>query len=437
MKPSHTRLTCRAHNRFSPSLVLWQHFIGTNRPFLHHHRLASTASEGTQDGSLQISSAADAPSQLGADDTQQHSPQGQMMPLRIRKTKGRKVASTWHDTKVKASIHKNLQADHAASMETQTEPDRLLALARAAFDDAQDYAGVVVQPIQTIAGYTEKNLPWNLQANERTMPGIDRLAIEIERFYGYAKPTYAEALARRHVIEQVRDHVQQVLPDHVIEVFGSERTGLAGASSDIDLRLVPKHTLEEPQAAKILPTPGQRFQALKNLHKLEYRGFSRNSQYALVHLRHARYPLISLQDRQSGLDVQVVLSNDTFLSRELMKGYMEQYPYLRELYFVVKAMFDVRGLSDVFKGGFGSYTIFMMVVASIRHSPHPRRDAAGGLINFLKFYRSFDTKKLGISIEPVALLDKKEEAVLTDKVRAKIQVHIIPNQKTGQGDRCC
>lgn len=105
-----------------------------------------------------------------------------------------------------------------------------------------------------------------------------------------------------------------------------------------------------------------------------------------------------------------------------MKGYMAQYPYLCQLYFVVKTMFDVRGLSDVFRGGFGSYSLFMMIVASIRHNPHPRKDAAGGLINFLKFYRSFRTEKLGISIEPVWLFDKSDQPVITDTVKHKLEV---------------
>jgi non-canonical poly(A) RNA polymerase PAPD5/7 len=251
-----------------------------------------------------------------------------------------------------------------------------------------------------------------------------RLAIEIDEFCAYAQPSYYETIARRHVVEQVRDHARRILPDYVLETFGSQRTGLALATSDLDFRLFKKENLESPAQAKLLPTPTERFEAREQLKKLYWsiKSEPKHTAYLLPVIRNARYPLLSLQDRQSGLDIQVVLCNDTSLSMEIMEGYMEQYPYLRQLYFVVKTMFDVRGLTDVFRGGFGSYTLFMMVVASIRHRPHARNNAAGGLINFLKFYRSFDTTKKGLSIEPVWMFDKGEQAVLSGKTKAMLNV---------------
>jgi non-canonical poly(A) RNA polymerase PAPD5/7 len=105
----------------------------------------------------------------------------------------------------------------------------------------------------------------------------------------------------------------------------------------------------------------------------------------------------------------------------MIERYTTQYPYLRSLYSVVKTMLDVRGLTDVFRGGFGSYTLFMMIVASIRHKTPPRNDAAGGLLNFMRFYRGFDTSEKGLSIEPVCTFDKKTEPVLTDTAKHQLE----------------
>jgi non-canonical poly(A) RNA polymerase PAPD5/7 len=249
-----------------------------------------------------------------------------------------------------------------------------------------------------------------------------RLNIEIERFYNYTKPSRFETIARKHLIEQVREHVRKGLRDYVVEVFGSERTGIALATSDIDFRLLRQSTMESPEKAKLPPTPNERKQASHALYQLLHHLNTRHKNlYMLTALRHARYPLISAQDQQSGLDIQIVLSNDTSVSRVIMQGYMEEYPYLCQLYYVVKTIFDVRGLSDVFRGGFGSYSLFMMLVASLKHAPHPRKDAAGGLINFLKFWRDFDTRKQGISIEPALLFDKAEEQIATDTVKQKLR----------------
>jgi len=109
-----------------------------------------------------------------------------------------------------------------------------------------------------------------------------------------------------------------------------------------------------------------------------------------------------------------------------MQEYMEKIPYLRELYWVVKTMFDTRGLSDVFRGGFGSYSLFMMVVASIKHAPKPPRDSARALLHFLDFWGNFDTTKHGVSIEPAHLFDKAKHPVLTDTQRARLQVCTHP-----------
>jgi non-canonical poly(A) RNA polymerase PAPD5/7 len=251
---------------------------------------------------------------------------------------------------------------------------------------------------------------------------VVRLAVEIDRFYQFSQPNYYEVLARRHLIEQVQQHIRRTLPNHNTEVFGSERTGLALASSDIDIRLIPKGQPRNPALARKPPGQKDRMKALQRLRKLYWNNLSQQKAYLNPQLQYARYPLISLQDRQSGLDVQIVLSNDTSLSIQMMKDYMEQYPYLRQLYSVVTTIFAVRGLNDVYRGGFGSYTLFMMIVASIRHNPHPRNDAAGGLINFLKFYRDFDTTEKGLSIEPVWQFDKGDPAVMTLETKRKLTV---------------
>jgi hypothetical protein len=253
-----------------------------------------------------------------------------------------------------------------------------------------------------------------------------RLAIEIERFHDFARPNEIEALARATIINQVRQDVQATLPNHDVEVFGSERTGLAMATSDIDFRLLKKDQIGESALSGIPPEPKKRIQGLKALQNLQNNGFARHKLYPISMLRYARYPLISLQDRHSGLDLQVVLSNDTSLSRKFIQGYIEQYPYLRAVYFVVKTTFDIRGLSDVFRGGFGSYTLFMMLVASIQQKPHSRNDAAGCLINFLGFYHDFNTTLHGLSVNPPAVFDKADTAIMPGKVKSKLKVSTSP-----------
>lgn len=426
MKPPHTRLTCRAHNRFSPSLVLWQHFIGTDRPFLPHHQpFSSTVAESTHDGADSANAVPIAPETGGLVQPEVELKQGKDVQSKTPKLSIRKMTTTkgiWHPKKAEASGAKTVQKLYDDRKASLKEPEKLLATTRKAFAESRDYVGVVVQPMVSPIPCRENSLPWCLPKEEMTISGMDRLGVEIDRFCQFTTPDYHERLARSHLIQQVQDHVREILPRHGLEVFGSERTGLALATSDIDFRLLLPERSADAALAKLPPPPEQRTEGLKSLRALHWGGLSKHKAYMLAKLRHARYPLISLQDRNSGLDVQIVLSNDTSLSREIMKQYMEEYPYLRQVYLVVKTMFDVRGLSDVFRGGFGSYSLFMMVVASIRYSPHPRNDAAGALTSFLKFYRNFPTAQWGVSIEPPGLFDKNENPVLTDTIKSKLAV---------------
>jgi len=183
MKPSHTRLTCRAHNRFSPSIVLWQHFVGIDRPFLHHHRLSSTATatatEPAQDDASRedgVPSAQDASglSEVEAEVAHEEGARPNTPKLVVKKMKTKK--GTWHESTVQASIAKNVQNKIDTRTTSLTASEKLLATARAAFDSAQDYAGVVVQPMVSPIPCRESSLPWCLRKEAITMAGVDRWA---------------------------------------------------------------------------------------------------------------------------------------------------------------------------------------------------------------------------------------------------------------------
>lgn len=261
---------------------------------------------------------------------------------------------------------------------------------------------------------------------------MHRLNEEINAFWEYVKPNKAETFARKNVIEQVRAHVRELFPDYTLEVFGSERTGLAFATSDIDLRLVQREALrgEPSDLPPALPERKEMLDVIHSLHRALKDNSSIANNYRSPVLRHARYPLVEVQDRYSGLDIQIVSSNDSAKSREYIQRYMVEYPYIRQVYAVVKTLFDQRKLSDVFLGGFGSYPIFMMIVASLQSKANQRKDAAGALVNFLYYWAYFKTRDCGVSVSPPEYFDKKLYPVLSDTARAKIAVSSFNSSHT-------
>jgi non-canonical poly(A) RNA polymerase PAPD5/7 len=178
MKPPRTRLTCHAHNRFSPSIALWQHFVSPHGPCLVHQRLSSSASEAAQDtpskhNGLVNPQEASGLAPMEAEAAQEEGGQLKQPRLAIRKSLTSK--GTWYPSKVDASVAKNFQIQRAARRTDTTASEQLVAVPRAAFQAAEDYTGVVVQPM------THPNspkvggpLPWSVPQEERNMAGIDR-----------------------------------------------------------------------------------------------------------------------------------------------------------------------------------------------------------------------------------------------------------------------
>jgi non-canonical poly(A) RNA polymerase PAPD5/7 len=204
-----------------------------------------------------------------------------------------------------------------------------------------------------------------------------------------------------------------------LDIMGSERSGLALATSDIDLRL----TAPPIRGSKLEKAP--RYVVRKALGRALVRIDSQlrfNAAYMLVSMRWARYPLISLQHLKSRLDLQVVAANDTVVSQSYIKKYLEENPGLRELFTLIKVTFDARGLSDVFRGGLGSYSLFMMIVASMKIGPQGQTgNLAQQLLSFLSFWSKFDTYSMGISLDPVAeTFAKSSRTIITKKQQEEL-----------------
>lgn len=175
MKPSHTRLTCRAHNRFSPSIALWQHFVTRDRPFLTQLRPSSTVAEASQHSASHH--VADAESQA-ADDIVPPADGGDSLIRKhfsIRRTETDRGA--WHASPLDASVARNrekrrIQFDH--QKHSANSPTGALATARESFDAEKDYKGIVVQPVVHATPVKESEFPWSLPLQERGVPGLDR-----------------------------------------------------------------------------------------------------------------------------------------------------------------------------------------------------------------------------------------------------------------------
>lgn len=225
-------------------------------------------------------------------------------------------------------------------------------------------------------------------------------------------PNEAERAAREAAVADVKDVISRVVPDCGLEIFGSERTGLSIATSDLDLRLFPPpDQRNEHDTAHMPPTRRVRADMLQNMfHLLQV--FKEAPEYVFVFFRHGRYPLINMIHEKTGVEIQIVCSKDTTNQRNMMTGYLTEFPALKDLFILVKVLFDIRGLADVFGGGMSSYGVFMMVVAALKIQRQrggivKGDDAADCLQHFLQFWSELDTIKYGVKIEPPEVFEKR------------------------------
>jgi non-canonical poly(A) RNA polymerase PAPD5/7 len=247
------------------------------------------------------------------------------------------------------------------------------------------------------------------------------------------KPTEAEEAARDRIIKQIQALIKSILPSYSTEVFGSQRTGLSLATSDIDIRL-----FEEGAEPVVNTRPDKaprgkvRRKLDKDLQKLRQHLLI-HQDYALVHKRPARYPLLSLQHKESGFDIQVVCNNDTSHTREAILGFLKEDPDLHALFAVVKVIFDIRGLTDVYRGGAGSYTLFIMTVAAIKYRAFPQMESSLGhkFKRFLGFYAKFDQYKSALSVCTCRMEPSWSKLPLVD-AQALEQKYLVRNDQVGR-----
>ena len=271
-----------------------------------------------------------------------------------------------------------------------------------------DYESMAIPPMQSLREATML-MPWALDQTQVSKLGAsERLEAEIARFAAHMEPTPAEKAARQAVVIEASALIKETLhlTDTRVELFGSEKTGLALANSDIDLRIYDG-AWEGQNDAKNMYNFGKNMRVL-------FDRMDESAEWICVVFRRAKFPIISAQHRATGIDVQIVSSPSTAAQQECTRRYLEELPHLRSLYSVVRTTLGMRGLIDVFNGGIGSYGLFMMLLAALkRRSSDPPITASEQLLRFFDLYRFFNVHTHGLTIEPVPKMFRKHDGATT------------------------
>ncbi|MBN3321075.1 PAPD5 polymerase, partial [Atractosteus spatula] len=243
-------------------------------------------------------------------------------------------------------------------------------------------------------GYT--GTPWKTRNYSEGILGLHE---EIIDFYGYMSPRPEEERMRMEVVKRIESVIKDLWPSADVQIFGSFSTGLYLPTSDIDLVVfgkwdnLPLWTLEEALRKKNVVDEN----SVKVLDK-------------------ATVPIIKLTDSYTEVKVDISFNVESGVkAAEFIKEFKKKYPVLPYLVLVLKQFLLQRDLNEVFTGGIGSYSLFLMAVSFLQL--HSREDASSPnanigvlLIEFFELYgRHFNYLKTGIRIKDGGSYVAKDE----------------------------
>ena len=271
-------------------------------------------------------------------------------------------------------------------------------------------------------------------ANHQEMPFADihhSLTNEIKAYETYMKLSPQEEAASETVISDVNTVARKESYIEALTLLGSRSTGLASPISDLDFSLTAQVS---PLADSRLPTRKNgvhrsqssrrenKHYAVEALRKVSYR-FRKSSMFSNIELlRYARVPILLSKHVATGLAVQIQTMASYQASYEYTLASLSEFPSLRPLYIVLRYFLELRGLTTVFEGGLGSYSILIMIVTALKHSrgKYTSDDLGGQLLLVLGFYGKANLYKVGFSADPPRAFKKRETGGSSKQERAEM-----------------
>ncbi|KAI9837771.1 MAG: hypothetical protein M1819_006705 [Sarea resinae] len=366
-------------------------------PVLDNEKLAETRDASSS-----------APVQASIDAINGSNKKGQFIVWRRDPLGKREIVELGRNDKVTES------GDHTTTTSTQS-PKKQQSLKRQKRKTAQP---MEVPPTGSEVSSTKT--PWINDETKGVVDGLSRLQDEIFVFQSFVAVQEKEGEAREKLIRSITKLVADAVPDVSLQLRGPSATGLAFSTSGVEF-YVDSLKEDGPQfgdrgASETRPQvikEGRR--AIHKIASVLHRS-SEFRQLKSPRKETIKYDVPNLTILHISTNLRIIFTagpND-LAALEYTKNYLVEYPALRPLYFVIYQLFAKRALvGPTMDGKFDSYTLFMMLVAAVKFSPHHPTEhnyVARQFLFFLDFYARFSTYRVGICIEPPHFFEKPTPA---------------------------
>jgi non-canonical poly(A) RNA polymerase PAPD5/7 len=248
--------------------------------------------------------------------------------------------------------------------------------------------------------------PWIQEDKKYSEFGPEMLHEEILDFVKYISPTPEEKYMREYALKRISDVILKLWPDSIVKPYGSYKTNLYLPTSDVDIVILNED----------LFVPSCFFDLQEAL--LEADIVSK-----IEVIDKARIPIIKLVEKVTGYHFDISANAESGLhSARLMEKFIESSGYgqaIVALVLVIKQFLAQRYMNEVYSGGLGSYSVFILVTNFIMMHPCvqnkqiiPQENLGVLLLEFLELFGrhfNFEEVGLGVSLKKGAFYFRKED----------------------------
>lgn len=246
---------------------------------------------------------------------------------------------------------------------------------------------------------------------------------ELEAYGAYMSLSLIEEEAAELLTAKIKSIVGKLYPRNPLQVIGSYSTGLADRLSDFDFNLSFPAFEKAPLDRGPSPTRIKARKAAGRALVRMQQEFLTTRHFKDVELIHARVPIVKAEHVATKQRIEIQALSTFQNTKEYIEAYLAEFPTLRTIYIVIRSALHIRDLTTVYKGGLGSYSIFMMIVNSLKHasSKYARDDLVNHFLYFLEFYGNADLYKYGFSPDPPRTICKRGHKVSAEEKTARLQ----------------
>ncbi|SPO22507.1 related to TRF4 - topoisomerase I-related protein [Ustilago trichophora] len=239
-----------------------------------------------------------------------------------------------------------------------------------------------------------RRTPWSADVEwSKCQNGAEALHRELMAFDDWLAPTAVEHETRCMVIELISRAIKSQFRDAEVHPFGSQETKLYLPQGDLDLVVVSRSmaNLRTQSALRTMAACLRRHNLATDVQVIAK----------------AKVPIIKFVTTYARLKVDISLNHTNGLTTaSYVNSWLRKWPHIRPLILVVKHLLMQRGMSEVFSGGLGSYSVIIMVISFLQLHPkvqrgeiEPARSLGVLLLEFLELYgKNFGYDNCGISI---------------------------------------